>query len=71
MKSIVESIRKSDYSEWHDVVCLQDFKVERKGGDITFKKNTEYEASKINDNWWIIDSVGVKDIDFKKNFKDI
>lgn len=50
MKSIVESIRKTDYSEWHDVVCLQDFKVERKGGDITFKKDTEYKASKINDN---------------------
>ena len=68
---INESITKTDYSEWHDIICKKDLTIERKEGNITFKSNTEYKASKINDNWWLIDQVGVKNDDFKKYFKDI
>lgn len=72
IKDIInESISKTNLSEWHDVKCDNDFTIERKGGNITFKGNIEYKASKINDNWWLIDQVGVKDEDFKKYFKDM
>ena len=72
IKDIInESTIKTDYSEWHDVKCLKDFTIERKGGNITFKGNTEYKASKINDHWWLIDQVGVSVEDFKKYFTDI
>ena len=69
-ETISESIAKTQYSEWHDVICKNDFTIERKTNNITFKANTEYKASKINDNWWLIDSVGVSSADFKKYFKD-
>lgn len=71
MKNIIESIKKTDYSEWHDVICKKELTIERKEANITFKANTEYKASKINDNWWLIDQIGVKTELFKKHFKDI
>lgn len=71
MKTIVESIKKTPYSEWHDVSCIKDYTVERKDGNIVFKSGTEYKASKINDNWWLVDQIGVSSEDFKKYFKDI
>jgi len=71
MKDNVESITKTKYSEWHDVKCVKEYVIERKTGNITFKTNTEYKASKINDNWWLIDQIGVPAKDFKKYFKDI
>ncbi len=70
MKDQQESIKKTNYSEWHTVKCIKDFIVKRKTNDYSFKANTEYEASKINDNWWLVDSVGVASKDFKKYFKD-
>ena len=71
MKNIVESIKKTNYSEWHDVKCVNEFIINRKTSSYTFKKDAEYKASKINDNWWLIDQVGVSKEEFKKNFKDI
>ena len=71
MKSIVESINKTNYSEWHDVKCIKDLTIKRKTNNITFKANSEYKASKINDNWWLIDQIGVSSKEFKKHFKDI
>ena len=50
MKDIVESIKKTNYSEWHDVKCIKEYKIERKTCRMTFKQGEEYEASKINDN---------------------
>jgi hypothetical protein len=71
MKNIIESIKKTNYSEWHDVKCIKEFTIERKTSSYTFKKGTEYKASKINDNWWLIDQVSVSKEEFKKHFKDI
>ncbi len=71
MKNIIESIKKTNCSEWHDVKCIKEFTIERKTSSYIFKKDTEYKASKINDNWWLIDQVGVSKEEFKKHFKDI
>ena len=71
MKTIIESIKKTNYSEWHDVKCIKELTIERKTGTNTFKVDTEYKASKINDNWWLIDQIGVSSEEFKKHFKDI
>ena len=71
MKNIVESIKKTDFSEWHTVKCIKDLTVNRKTSSNMFNKNTEYKASKINDNWWLIDQIGVSSDEFKKHFKDI
>ena len=68
---INEAITKTNFSEWHDVKCVKDFTLERKSGNITFKGDAEYKASKINDNWWLIDQIGISNEDFKKYFKDI
>lgn len=66
-----EAIKKTDFSEWHDVKCTKELKIDRKSFSITFNAGNEYKASKINDNWWLIDQVGVSNEDFKKYFKDI
>ena len=71
MEKINEHIRIGKYSEWHDVECIKDYEVNRKNTKMTYKSGTQYEASKINDNWWLIDQIGIKDADFKKYFKDI
>ena len=67
----MESIKKDQYSEWHDVECTKDLKIDRKSWSITFKSGDNYQGSKINDNWWIIDQIGISLEDFKKHFKDI
>jgi len=71
MKSIIESIKKNNYSEWHDVECTKDLKIDRKSCSIAFKSGDNYNASKIDNNWWLIDQVGISSEDFKKHFKDI
>ena len=50
MKDIVESIKNTKYSEWHDVECIKEYKIERKTGGITFKQGEQYEASKYSFN---------------------
>ncbi len=71
MQDIIESIKKTNYSEIHDVKCTSEYKIERKECRITFKKGEHYTASKINNNWWLIEQFGVPAKDFKKYFKDI
>lgn len=70
MKNIIESIKKTNYSEVHKVKCVKEFNIERKTRTYSFKKDIEYNASKINDNWWLIDQIGVSSEEFKKYFKD-
>lgn len=70
MKDQQESIRKTNYSEWHTVKCIKDLIIECKTNNYSFKANTEYEASKISNNWWLIDSVGISSKEFENYFKD-
>ena len=36
---------------------------------ITFKKGEVYTGNKINDNYWIVDSVGIEKKVFEEHFK--
>lgn len=67
----MENVRINQFSEWHTVKCIQEYKIEYKTCSTTFRKGEQYEASKINDNWWLVDQFGVSSEDFKKYFKDI
>jgi len=67
MKDIVKKITESQYSEWMSVKCKSELKTKHH----TFKSGEEYEASKINDNWWLIDTVGVNKENFNKCFDKI
>ena len=67
MKPITNYINEEKHSEWWMVKC----KLEHKTKHQTFKPGEEYEASKINDNWWLIDTVGVSKEDFSKYFDKI
>ncbi len=40
-------------------------------GKYTFNKGNVYTGTRINDNWYCIDSVGVNVTDFNKNFRQI
>ena len=71
MIDIVSKITEGQYSEWYKVQCIKEYKVDRKIGAITFKQGEEYEASKINDNWWLIEQFGVSVEDFNKYFDKI
>ena len=48
MKNIIESIKKTNYSEWHDVKCIKEFTIERKTSSYTFKKDTDDREKKKN-----------------------
>ena len=67
MKDIVSKITEGKYSEWWSVKCKSEHQTKHQ----TFKPGEEYEASKINDNWWLIDTVGVSKEDFNKCFDKI
>lgn len=70
MKDIVSKITEgtfSKYAEWWLVKCKKEHQTKHQ----TFKVGEEYEASKINDNWWLIDTVGVNKDDFTKCFDKI
>ena len=67
MKDIVSKITEGQFSEWCPVKCKSELKTKHQ----TFKSGEEYEASKINDNWWLIDTVGVSKKDFNKCFDKI
>jgi len=67
MKDITNFINEGQYSEWWSVKCKSEHPTKHQ----TFKPGEEYEASKINDNWWLIDTVGVSKEDFSKCFDKI
>lgn len=70
MKDIVSKITEgkfSQYAEWWLVKCKKELQTKHQ----TFKVGEEYEASKINDNWWLIDTVGVSNDDFTTCFDKI
>ena len=67
MKDIVSKITEGKYSEWWLVKCKSEHNTKHQ----TFKPGEEYEASKINDNWLLIDTVGVSKEDFSKCFDKI
>jgi hypothetical protein len=65
MKDIVSKILESQCSEWYTVKCKSEHQTKHQ----TFKPGETYEASKINDNWWLIDTVGINKEDFNKCFE--
>ena len=67
MKDIVSKITEGKYSEWWLVKCKSEHNTKHQ----TCKPGEEYEASKINDNWLLIDTVGVSKEDFSKCFDKI
>jgi hypothetical protein len=70
MKDIVAKITEGKFNqstEWWKVKCKKELVTKH----LTFKTGEEYEASKINDNWWLIDAVGVNKDDFTKCFDKI
>ena len=70
MKDIVTKLTEgkfSQFGEWWLVKCKKEFTTKH----LTFKASEEYEASKIDNNWWLIDTVGVNNDDFAKCFDKI
>ena len=47
------------------VKCIKELQTKH----MTFKKNEEYTAGKINETWYCVDSVGVNVEDFNKYFQ--
>jgi hypothetical protein len=47
------------------VKCIKELQTKH----ITFKVNEEYKAQKVNENWYCVDSVGIKIEDFDKHFQ--
>ena len=48
------------------VICVCDFKTLY----CTFYKGQKYKANRINEHWWIVDSVGINPKDFGKHFEE-
>lgn len=67
MKNLTEKIMEGKYSEWYKVECTNELQTKYQ----PFKKGETYEASKINENWWLIDTIGVSKDDFGKYFKKL
>ena len=48
------------------VSCIKKLQTKR----LTFEVGKEYTASKVNEHWWLVDSVGVSADDFGKYFRE-
>lgn len=51
-----------------NVICVEDLNVDRKDINITFRKNEEYSASRINNKWWIVEQIGIDNETYEKYF---
>lgn len=47
------------------VKCLKELQTKH----VTFRVNEEYNAQRVNDNWYCVDAVGMKIEDFNKHFE--
>lgn len=66
MKDIIKYISEERIINL-SVKCIKEFETKYH----KFNTNeTDLKANKINDNWWLIDSIGISDEDFKKHFKE-
>jgi hypothetical protein len=66
MKNIDEFINEETTERRH-VVCVKELETKH----LKFVKGNEYDATRINNNWWLIDAVGVGEKQFKIHFKQI
>jgi hypothetical protein len=48
------------------VVCIEKLQTKK----LTFEVGKEYNSSKVNDTWWLVDSVAVNANDFEKYFRE-
>lgn len=48
------------------VVCVEKLQTKK----LTFDVGKEYNSSKVNDTWWLVDSVAVNANDFEKYFRE-
>jgi hypothetical protein len=67
MKDIITKINEAHKVEQWTVKCKKELQTKH----LTFKAGEEYEAINLNENWWLIDSVGVSKADFGKYFDKI
>ena len=65
MQDIIDTLNEALDGEKYKVVCVKEYKTKFH----TFAKGEECEATKINSNWWIIDSIGIAEKPFKNCFK--
>jgi len=47
------------------VICTKELQTKH----TTFKENEEYNAQKVNENWYCVDAVGISSEDFNKHFQ--
>lgn len=67
MKDISVKIMEGMTGEKRHVVCVKDLDTKH----LKFDKGSEWDATRINDEWWCIDAVGIKEKQFKTYFKNI
>lgn len=48
-----------------DINCIKELETKH----VTFKPGETYAGNKINDNYWIVDSVGIETKVFEEHFK--
>ena len=61
---MLNNINESKTEKCH-VVCVNELKTKYH----TFNKGEECDATKVNNNWWVIDSIGIAEKAFKHCFK--
>lgn len=64
MKTLIDTINEATI-ERINVVCVKDLETKHR----KFKKGDVEEATRINQNWWLIDSIGIGEKQFKTYFK--
>ena len=65
MQDITYTINEALDVEKYDVVCVKEYKTKYH----TFAKGEECTATRINNNWVLIDAIGIPEKTFKNCFK--